>query len=217
MKRRDFLLGAASLLLFPQDVFAKTVVSHERTFGRKKPERIDNNTFKEPHINEPPEMPNVKQTDLILMRNDVSEREATNRIIIHHTGNKTDLDMSAKDAHILHKYTFGWAGVGYHYIIRKDGSIEACRPEHLIGAHALSNNDDSIGIALSGNLNMADPTELQLKSLISLSAYLANKYALDLNEPGVLIGHRDVNKTACPGVNMYYRLDSIRRYAVQNL
>lgn len=214
MKRRDFLIGAASMLFFPQDAFAKTVVREERTFGRKQPNIVENNLWDETETDFEPTEPYIVDTDLILMEDSMDKREVTNRLIIHHTGNMTDIDMSARDAHLLHKYEFGWAGIGYHYVIRKSGVIEAGRPENMVGAHALSNNMDSIGIVLSGNFNIGEPTDNQMESLINLTSYLAYKYDLDLKEPGVLQGHKDVCDTECPGANMYYRLDSVRSLTV---
>ncbi|MBP9550733.1 MAG: hypothetical protein KBE34_02250, partial [Veillonella sp.] len=29
----------------------------------------------------------------------------------------------------------GWAGIGYHFVIRKDGTIERGRPLSVVGAH----------------------------------------------------------------------------------
>jgi hypothetical protein len=42
--------------------------------------------------------------------------------------------MSAEQIHRLHRDSFGWAGIGYHYVIRKDGTItdvKAIRSPHL--------------------------------------------------------------------------------------
>lgn len=214
MKRRDFILGAAGLLLFPADAFAKTVTHTERTFGRRMPKIPEDEIIEKEILYETPIMPKIERSNVILMENDMDERETTNRIIVHHTGNATDKDMSAKEAHLLHKYDFGWAGIGYHYVIRKDGTIEEARPEPFVGAHALSNNYDSIGIALSGNFNLTAPTELQMESLLTLSLYLADKYDLNLKEKGVFQGHKDVNDTSCPGTNLYCRLDYIRDNAI---
>ena len=210
MKRRDFLLAATGLLLFPANALAKTTVKTERCFARNFTEIQEKPVIDPEPFYDAPEMPIIEHPDLIMMYNNMDEREATNRIIVHHTGNAKDVDMSARDVHLLHKYDFGWAGGGYHYVIRKDGRIEATRPENLVGAHAYSNNGDSIGIALAGNFNLGYPTDYQMKSLIALSLYLADKYALNLTQTGVLQGHRDVNDTACPGNNLYNMLDYVR-------
>ena len=44
----------------------------------------------------------------------------------------------------------GFDDVGYHYFIRKDGSVEFGRSLDTIGAHVLHYNYESIGICLAG-------------------------------------------------------------------
>ena len=51
-------------------------------------------------------------------------RETTDLIVIHHTGNPTNDDMSAEQIHASHIYNNGWSGIGYHYVVRKNGDIE---------------------------------------------------------------------------------------------
>lgn len=211
ISRRDFLLSAAAMMLFPTDAFASTIVRTERTFGVKQPKIVTENIIENETWEVP--VPHIRETDFIIMLDDTSNRDVTKKIIVHHTGNKTDVDMTAKDIHLLHKYDFEWAGIGYHYVIRKDGLIERGRPETMKGAHSYGHNGDSIGIALSGNFDLADPTEYQMRSLMMLSAYLADKYDLELDDKGTLFGHRDMNDTRCPGDNLYNRLDYVRNYA----
>lgn len=69
-------------------------------------------------------------------------------IILHHTG-EDNIDFSAKDIDRMHKQR-GWKGIGYHYVIRREGIIEKGRPDYVIGAHAKNRNKNSIGIVLSG-------------------------------------------------------------------
>lgn len=44
----------------------------------------------------------------------------------------------------------GWKTVGYHYFIKKDGSIQKGRPIESTGAHVMGHNADTIGICFSG-------------------------------------------------------------------
>lgn len=197
-------------MLFPSEVLGKTIMHNERTFGRK-PEMVPEPENVKPDIFEPQVLPpNITYDNHIVIERETDEREKTESIVIHHTGTAVDRDMSAEEAHLLHKYSFGWAGIGYHYLIRKNGRIEMGRPEHLVGAHASGHNKNSVGVALAGNFNLGEPTTMQMESLISLVNYLAEKYDLDLRARGVVVGHRDVNNTACPGANLYSRLEYVR-------
>ncbi len=134
-------------------------------------------------------------------------------IVIHHSGFPDGRDSTAEEIHRMHKKLNGWAGIGYHYFIRKDGMIEQGRVPGYVGAHAEQHNQTSIGICLSGNFNFQEPTKAQMKSVKELVAWLCAKYELDPEKKNVIIGHRDVCDTSCPGKNLYSRLDEIRRAA----
>ena len=64
------------------------------------------------------------------------------RIILHNSG--VTVLQSVETIHNYHKITNGWAGIGYHFYVRKDGKIYEGRPVEYVGAHATNNNSDSI-------------------------------------------------------------------------
>lgn len=134
-------------------------------------------------------------------------RPTTDLIVIHHVGN-TDEDISAAEIHELHLGN-GWSGIGYHYVIHKNGSIERGRPLDTIGAHAYQFNDTSVGINLVGNFEISKPTEAQLRSAAKLIAVLCNFYSLHPDDQTV-VGHRDLMTTDCPGQNLYEQLPALR-------
>lgn len=118
-------------------------------------------------------------------------RRFTKRIIIHHS------DSDQGSAALIHGWHLArkWSGIGYHYVINKDGTIERGRLERYIGAHAgSSGNSDSIGICLVGKFENYLPTNEQIDSLVWLIKELESRYG-DL----AIIGHKDVMATACPG------------------
>lgn len=119
-------------------------------------------------------------------------RKATNRIVVHHS--VSDPMTSAETIHQWH-LDKGWSGIGYHYVIRSDGSIQTGRGIDYQGAHTYNYNDDGIGICLSGNFMHSPPTELQLQSLVELVRYIKGVYKKEL----LLQRHKDLNPTACPG------------------
>jgi len=122
----------------------------------------------------------------------LSPRRLTRRIIIHHSASP---DVSADTIHGWHLQQ-GWSGIGYHFVIRQDGSIEAGRPMDMIGAHAGPEvNGDSIGICLAGNFMEYVPTDQQIQSLIQLVTYLRETYQAKLE----VLQHKDVFSTECPG------------------
>jgi hypothetical protein len=99
--------------------------------------------------------------------------------------------------------------IGYHYVIREDGAIEAGRPECCPGAHAKRHNG-YLGICLVGDFSSAHnshfwtpsrPTEPQLRSLVWLCERLMVKYQIP---PDRVIRHCDVGDTECPGDRFPY-------------
>lgn len=132
----------------------------------------------------------------------LKKRQTTKRIVIHHTA--TDGDVSAATVHSWH-INQGWSGIGYHYLIRVDGTIERGRAENTIGAHAGSGvNVDSIGIALAGNFETSIPTTKQIDALIELIINIESRYG-----QLVIVGHKDVYKTACPGSK--FPMDEVKK------
>lgn len=146
----------------------------------------------------------IIETNLEFER-ELEERDETDLIVIHHTGD-TDMDASAAQIHSWHLNN-GWAGIGYHYVIRKSGRIERGRPEDAIGSHAYGENGHSIGIHLCGGFNSAKPTKDQIESLALLIANLCDEYDLPIDRDHI-VGHREVNDdTTCPGDNLQALLD----------
>lgn len=93
----------------------------------------------------------------------------------------------------------GWKnGVGYHYVIRRDGNIEEGRPEEMVGAHCLNHNKHSIGICYEGGLDAkgkpADTrTDAQKKAMLNLLVELKKKYPNAL-----IVGHNAFSSKSCP-------------------
>lgn len=137
---------------------------------------------------------------------ELSARFSTKRIILHHTGG-ADIDATAEQIHQWHLEK-GYAGIGYHFVIRKSGEVERGRPLWAIGAHAYGANNDSVGIHLSGDFNHNPPTAAQIESAALLIANLAEQYNIPLDRKHIL-GHRDTISTDCPGNLLYNMLDVV--------
>ena len=153
---------------------------------------------------------NILETNLKF--GSLSRRKDTSKIVIHHTGSVKDVDFSAARIHDLHKGN-GWAGIGYHFVIRKDGTIERGRPIWSIGSHAQGHNSDSIGIHLCGDFNAAKPTDKQIESAAILIANLCADYNIPIDRKHI-IGHEEcynpkTDGSGCPGKNLQSQLDTI--------
>ena len=102
----------------------------------------------------------------------------------------------------------GWAGIGYHYLIRKDGTIERGRPRDTVGAHCYGENWHSVGVNIVGNFETNEPTAAQIDAAERLVAVLCRLYGLRPSGETIK-GHRDFNATACPGENLYAMLPDV--------
>lgn len=85
------------------------------------------------------------EADFVSATRDITE------VVVHWTGTYIDQDIGAEDVHSWHQQR-GWSGCGYHYVIRRDGTIERGRPINYTGAHAKANghNNQSIGVSFVG-------------------------------------------------------------------
>jgi N-acetylmuramoyl-L-alanine amidase len=154
-------------------------------------------------------MVNIKETNLAF--GPLQKRAITYLIVIHHVGD-IDRDVSAAEIHKWHLDN-GWSGIGYHFVVRKDGKIERGRPRDVIGAHAQGFNSRSIGINIVGDFEQSKPNPAQVESAAMLIADLSDIYCLTPTGKTV-VGHRDLMPTTCPGHNLYNILQDIRGKAI---
>ena len=111
-----------------------------------------------------------------------TKRPETKKIVLHHA---LATSASIFDVHKWHLQN-GWLGCGYHFYVRKDGSIFKGREIDSLGAHCLDNNHDSIGICAEGNYN----------AIVQLVKYIFGIYG------NIAIGgHKDYSPSECPGIN----------------
>lgn len=120
------------------------------------------------------------------------------KLIIHCSATPEGRDYTVADIDRWHRAR-GFKGIGYHYVIYRDGSVHPGRAVEVIGAHCTGQNANSIGICYIGGL-AADGktakdtrTPAQKEALRNLVAELKAKY------PGVTVhGHREFANKACP-------------------
>lgn len=123
-------------------------------------------------------------------------------LIIHHGGGTNAqplLDTSNQTAQIYEAYHLskGWDGLGYQYVIHKNGDIWKGRPEHRNGAHTVGYNEKSIGICLTGNFDATMPTAQQIVSLTNLMKDVMTRYTIK-----DIVPHRKFANKTCYGKNL---------------
>ena len=122
-------------------------------------------------------------------------------LIIHCSAVMPDQTSSAAQIDTWHRRDNHWKfGIGYHYVIRRDGAIEPGKPEWMVGAHCKNHNAHSIGICYEGGLNIRGQpedtrTEAQKVSMRRLLEDLHQRYPR-----AIIVGHNDLNPHKdCPG------------------
>lgn len=114
-----------------------------------------------------------------------------NLIVIHCSATRCDRSFPLEAVIACHRAR-GFATVGYHYYVTRDGTVHAGRPLYQEGAHATGYNRHSIGVCYEGGLNAqgvpADTrTAAQKDTLLKLMNRLKTDYA-----DARIIGHRDL-------------------------
>ncbi len=103
-------------------------------------------------------------------------------IVVHHSASR---DVSAEEIDRWHKQrTYidkngnikHWDGIGYNFVIRKDGEIEEGRSLDRVGAHARGRNGSHIGICLTGE---DEYTDKQVRALVKLLNLLIHKFPIE--------------------------------------
>jgi len=111
-------------------------------------------------------------------------------ITLHCSATRSTQDITAADIRRWHVEDNGWRDIGYHYVIKRDGTLERGRPEHVTGAHVGGHNTGNLGICLVGGVKEDGRTpennftQDQWDTLRPLLTELHNRY------PGAIImGH----------------------------
>ena len=114
-------------------------------------------------------------------------------IVIHSSAVRPDQTSSVAQINTWHRERGFHLGVGYHYVIRRNGEIEPGRPEWMVGAHCVNHNAHSIGVCYEGGLDIrgqpADTRTAEQKAAMRrLLEDLHRRYPR-----AVIVGHHDLN------------------------
>ncbi len=122
-----------------------------------------------------------------------------NEIIIHCSATKPSMNIGAEWIRNIHVNENKWTDIGYHFVIKRDGTIEKGRKLDDVGAHVAGHNVGTIGVCLIGGLSENNKsennfTERQFESAQALITVLS-RFNPEIVK---LSGHRDYANKDCP-------------------
>jgi N-acetylmuramoyl-L-alanine amidase len=124
------------------------------------------------------------------------------RITVHHTDEHAgmaglpDIEVVRRIENYHRGPEKGWAAIGYHYLVGKDGRIYEGRPVQYQGAHVSGANEHNLGISVIGDFNLHLPNTRQLAAL---RAFLDDQRVRFKVPMRAVYGHRELNASLCPG------------------
>ena len=120
-------------------------------------------------------------------------------IVIHCSYTPPSMDIGVVEIRVWHHQN-GWRDLGYHHVIRRDGTVEPGRPEDQHGAHVRGHNGTSLGVCLVGGMAQADKRPDCNFTTDQWTALDALVYELKQRYPNAeVVGHRDLDPgKACP-------------------
>lgn len=132
-------------------------------------------------------------------------------LIVHCTDSDDSLDLGAREIKHLHTAPMteaidwsgykthgrGWSDIGYHFVVRRDGTLEKGRPLEQRGAHVKGWNRKSIGIVWVGRKEIMKD---QYHTLLSVLRGMMNMYGISIDN---VLGHGEIDHLkTCPNISM---------------
>jgi len=126
-------------------------------------------------------------------------------LVVHCAATPAKMDIGAKEIDRWHRER-GFFSLGYHYVIRRNGTIEDGRPLDQPGAHVRQYNSVSLGVCLVGGVDKGGPEGKPEANFTPEQIYML-RIVLDewkAKWPNAeIVGHRDLDAgKACPSFNV---------------
>ena len=134
-------------------------------------------------------------------------RQATDAIFVHCSATPPTMDIGRETIEMWHKQQ-GWLAIGYHFIIKRDGTVEEGRPVNVVGSHVKDWNSRSVGVCIVGGIDAngkfeANFTQAQMNSLRNKLSDLKSLYP-----QAEIKAHHDVAPKACPSFDLQHWLST---------
>lgn len=149
-------------------------------------------------------------------RGDAVPFQISGTTFIHHTASPYgDPDSFAEQCAVMREIerehlAKGWDGIGYSFVVfqpfrrkvKHGARIFEGRGMNRIPAAQLNHNYGNSAVCVVGNFDNEPVFGLTVDKVVALVKRMPGRH---------LLGHRDVNDTACPGAHLYANLPTIRK------
>lgn len=128
---------------------------------------------------------------------------ALNEIIIHCSATREGQHFDVKDIDAWHRQR-GFDGVGYHFVVLLDGTVQLARALERIGAHVSGHNAGTIGICYIGGVAKDGKTAKDTRTPAQKAALLKLCKDLIAKYPTIkkVSGHNQYAAKACPSFDV---------------
>lgn len=145
------------------------------------------------------------------------DRHKISHILVHCDYTRPSMNTDINWIRRIHMTEKGMADVGYHFLIRRDGTVQSGRAMEYQGAHEPKRNRDSLAICLSGGMAEArydsdgrrrpavpecNFTPQQFEALRRHIHFLVDWVRLKTGSDPAVSGHNTWAKKACPCFNV---------------
>jgi N-acetylmuramoyl-L-alanine amidase len=132
-----------------------------------------------------------------------------NEIIVHCSATPEGKDFTVADIDRWHRAR-GFACIGYHFVIYRDGTVHDGRALARAGAHCVNHNAHSIGVCYIGGVAKDGRTPKDTRTIEQKDALVLLLGKLKRQFPTARIrGHRDFAAKACPSFDATSEYKSI--------
>lgn len=123
-------------------------------------------------------------------------RSAITQLVIHHSAAPTGVDAAQLAQYQVS--TRGWPGIGCHFLVAADGSIDQTNELETVVYHTTGQDANSVGIMFAGDFSDMPPTPRQLDRGAHLVAWLGQELKIPNSR---IVGHDELpgQSTTCPG------------------
>ena len=121
------------------------------------------------------------------------------RIVLHCSATPEGKDYSVETIRDWHVNGNGWSDIGYHYVIRLDGSVELGRPIDKAGAHVKGHNKTTVGVCYIGGCDEGMlPKDTMTEDQACAFEEIVNGVRCLFGKDITIHGHNEYSNKACP-------------------